>query len=270
MNYNGMQNNIMPMNFQPNLMANPFQNNPIIIQQYENTIMELNGTIKQLNNKISQYEKLIIQKDLEIYSLKNKINNNIMSGLMMMMQNMNQQFNNSNNNNNNINMNNKPLFINNNININQNDTNNKIKIMIESHIKMSNLKKTEQAFSLLDIFKNLHLTLNYKPLILFQTIEENGIYDGAIINISNNIYNLHFNGDNDQDWIIDLDEFCPFKQAIIYFCEKTGIKNIYQKVLEKKVWFEYNAKKYMEKILDETPFKNVFGNTYNPTIRVML
>ena len=246
MNFNGMQNNIMPMNFQPNLMANPFQNNPNIIQQYENKIMELNNTISQLQIEIGQYKEIIIQKDFEIISLKNKINNNIMSGfnlMMMMMQNMNQQFNQSNNNNNNINMNNKPLLINNNININQNDTNNKITIMIESHIKMWNLKKTEQAFSLLDIFKNLHLTLNYKPINLFQTIEENGIYDGAIINISNNIYNLHFKGNNGQDWIIDLDEFCPFKQEIIYFCEKTGIKNIYQKVLEEKVWFAYNAKK---------------------------
>ncbi len=182
---------------------------------------------------------------------------------MLMMQNMNQQF----NNNNNINNINNPLLIHNNLNIHQINED-KITIMIQSNVKLSNLKKTQKAFALLDIFKNMSLTHNYKPLVLDQTIEENDIYDGSIINISNNIYNLHFKGNNGKSWIIHLDGDCPFKQAIIFFCKESKIMNIYQKVLERKIWFLYNAKK-MENILDDTPINKIF-NSCNPTIDVIL
>ena len=38
-NFVGMQNNIVPgMNFQPNLIANPLQNNPNLIQPYNSIL----------------------------------------------------------------------------------------------------------------------------------------------------------------------------------------------------------------------------------------
>ena len=267
MNFNSMQNNMMPgMNFQPNLMANPFQNNPNIIQQNE-YIRQLENRIKQLEEKICQYKEIIIEKDLEITSLNKKINNHIMSGFyqMMMMQNMNQKFNN-NNNNNIMNMDN-PLLFHNNMNIFQNNEDKKT-IVVQSNIKLSSLEKTQKAFVLLDIFKNMSLTHNYKPLALEQTLEENDIYDGSIINISSPIYNLIFKGNNGQRWIIDLDGDCPLRQAIIFFCKESKIENIYQRVLEEKVWFLYSAKK-IDNILVETPINKIF-NSCNPIIHVIL
>ncbi len=264
----GMQNNMIPgMNFQPNLIANPLQNNPNLIQQYEYKIAQKENRIRELEQEIGRYKEIIIQKDLEISCLNKKINNNIMSGFyqMMLIQNMNQQFNN-NNNNNIMNMNN-PLLIHNNMNIHQNNED-KVKILIQSNIKLSDLKKSEKAFALLDIFKNMSLTLNYKPLVLDKTIEENDIYDGSIINISSPIYSLIFKGNNGKTWIIDLDGDCPFRQAIVFFCKETKITGLYQQILKKKVWFSYDAKK-MDNILDDTPINKIF-NSCNPAIKVML
>ena len=109
--------------------------------------------------------------------------------------------------------------------------------MIQLTIKMPNFNKKEKTFSLLDIFQNMSLTLNYRPIQLDKTIEYNEIYDGSIINISNSIYNLHFKSNQDNHWIISLDGDCPFRQTIIFFCKKPKIVDIYQKVLKKKSGF---------------------------------
>ena len=114
----------------------------------------------------------------------------------------------------------------------------------------------------------MSLTINYKPIELHKTIEDNEIYDGSIINITNTIYNLVFRGNNGKDWMIDLDGDCPFRQAIIFFCKESKIENIYLRLLEKKVWFSYNTKN-LYNILDETPINKLFSNP-NPTINVIL
>ena len=227
LNPGNMNNNwMLGMNPQPNLMNN-YQ-----IQQYENRI-------KQLEKEIVQYKELIIQKDLELNSLKKKTNNN----------NIIERF----------------YQKNGEKNINKDD---KVTIMIQSNIKMPNFNKKEKAVSLLDIFQNMSLTLNYRPIQLNKTLEDNEIYDGSIINISNSIFNLHFKSNQGNHWIIYLDGDCPFRQAIIFFCKESKIEDIYQKVLEKKVWFIY-CTKYLDNVLDETPINKIFSSI-DPVINVML
>ena len=227
LNPSNMNNNwMLGMNPQPNLMNN-YQ-----IQQYENRI-------KQLEQEIVQYKELIIQKDLEINSLKKETNNN----------NIIERFYQKNGEN----------------NINKDD---KVTIMIQSNIKMPNFNKKEKAVSLLDIFQNMSLTLNYRPIQLNKTLEDNEIYDGSIINISNYVFNLYFKSSQGKHWIILLDGDCPFRQAIIFFCKESKIEDIYQKVLEKKVWFIY-CTKYLDNVLDETPINKIFSSI-DPVINVIL
>ena len=150
---NGMLGIFIPgMNYQQNLMFNPSQYDPNIIQQYKSKISQLESKIYQLEKELSQYKEIIIKKDLEINSLKN---NNIRAGFNQLpMQYMNQQFNNNNNKNNIINVINPFLNNNMNQNINNNQNNNDtITIMIQSNIKKSNINKTKKASFLLDILK---------------------------------------------------------------------------------------------------------------------
>ena len=225
---NQMFMNLILMNNMNNIPINNqpnFMDNAALIQNYENKIREL--------------EEIIKQKDFEIIFLKQKLNINIPNNNINMMNPM-------------MNMNMEPMFYPSNPD--------KISINIKSNLNyITNCFKSDKTSILKE---RLILTYNYKPINKDVTIEENGITDGSIINVTDQIYTLHFKYKG-SDYNVSLDGVCPLKQAIKIYCER--FKYDYQKVLNKNIYFIYNGSKMM--IFNETPIKDVFPGI-NPTIIV--
>lgn len=210
------------MNNQMNLMNMNAPNIQNIIQSYENRINEL--------------EELIKQKDLEIISLNQKLNNN-----------------------------NNPNNLMPNINHNQKlcPANDFISINIKGIIECS---KKDETSVIQDILKNGNLSNNHIPISSKKTIEENGIKDGSTINICNSIYNLRFSVNPSKGWTIVLDGDCSIKQAIKYFHEQVKSEIYFQKISNEQMYFVYNNTKL--NIQDETPIKNFFTTSLNPKILI--
>ena len=263
-------NNMPPMNqfnfvFPPNInQFNPFQNNFMA----QNPI-NINNMIPNYENRIRELEDKIKEKDIQITYLQEQLNN---------------------------------LMAQNSININNMIPNyeNRIKLL-EDKIKEKDLQIAylqeqlnqksdcisvaiqinDQIIQKIKCYKsqkasiigeklnlkneNIILTYNYKPIEHTKTIEENGIYDGAIINLTHQLYNVNFNKDGN-DCIIPLDGECPLKTAIISYCEKYGEKNLYFDALNKKITFIFRS---ILDILDETPIKNIFNKCSNPKVNVL-
>ena len=223
-------NNIQ-MNNQPNFMDNTALNIKNIIQPYENKIREL--------------EEIIKQKDFEIIVLKQKLNNN--------------------NNFSNMNMMNFPIM---NMNMmNPNDMSDAgggkiIYVNIESNIKnmicFNNDKVSEFA-------ERLILTYNYKPLRYSKTLEENGIFDGSTLVITDMIYNINFKLTTGYNKILSLGGNCPIKHAIkLYFDLLKGQNNYKFPINYENIKFVYNS--CIINIDDENSLKSLFINNKNPTI----
>ena len=253
MGFNPLFMNNMGMigiNNQPNLMDETAIRIRNIIQPYENKIKELEEIIRQQNFEIAVLnEKLITtslnaqniinQKDLQIADLNKKLVPNIIQ---------NQNF---------PNFQNAPIK----------QEENCISVVIQSNIKNIKCFKNQKASTIEDILnlKRINLTFNYKPISFNKTIEENGIYDGCIINLTNQVYNIDFNHGGNH-WCVPLDGECPLKIAIISFCEKCGNPKLYGKALKKKIQFFYRESL---NILADTPIKNIFGACFNPRVTVL-
>ena len=138
-----------------------------------------------------------------------------------------------------------------------------ISININGKIKCS---KDAKSYLIKDKLLNSYFTFNHKPISFNNTLEENGIKDGSIINITDFLYNIDFIDRGTHEEII-LDGNCSIKQAIKYYSEKIGKKGVYQKILKDQIIFTYKNNKL--NILDETPIKKVFNNIRDPYIIVV-
>ena len=229
------------MNNMNNLGMNPIGINNIGMMRMNNQInlMNMNQNIQNIIQsyefRIRELEELIKQKDIEIAYLQMKLNNNIntfdnLMGNMMQYSDQNE------------------FCIS--ININAN-----IKCPINA-----------QASIIRDILNKRHISFNHKPISSTNTLQENGIKDGSIINIIDCFYNIDFI-DRAEHCFITLDSDCSIKQAIKYFSEKKKIEGLYQIILEKKISFSFNYIKL--NIQDETPIKNVFKYISEPKVLVL-
>lgn len=227
--------NPMFMNNMGNFGINNQQNlnfmnvNPI--QYYQNEIMKLKEIIRQK-------DYIIKQKDLQIADLNKKLNPEI------------------------IPIQGVPIIP------NKHDKNSCVSLVIQANIRNIKCFKNQKASVIEEILnlKRINLTYNYKPISLNQTLEENGIYDGSIINLTNQVYNIDFSKDGNH-CVIPLDGECPLKIAIISFCEKFGVKDLYSKALNDEIHFF--CEKRLINILDNTPIKKIFKAGFNPRVLVL-
>ena len=74
----------------------------------------------------------------------------------------------------------------------------------------------------------MHLVYNYQPLEYDKTLEENGIFNGSILGITDKIYNIKFTSTKNNIKVMNLDGNCTLKKAIKLYCELLKGKNIYQ------------------------------------------
>jgi len=252
---NPMLMNNMGMNIQPNLM--------------DNTALNIKNIIKPYEDKIRQLEEIIKQKDFEIIVLKqklnkNNLNNNLMNMNQMMGMNMNPMM--GMNMNPMMEMNMSPMM-----EMNMSpilpraySSDNEITINIESRIKNFRCNKNDKPSFIQD---NLFLVYNYNPIDFNRTLEENGILNGSIINITDSIYNITFKDFKGIKIVISLDGYCPINQAIKLYCKKIKDQSIYQQVLNNKICFLYNAFKF--DALSTNPIKDIFRLIYNPLVMVV-
>ena len=254
MGMNPMQMNnmgMMGMNNQPNLMDQTALNIKNIIQPYENKIREL--------------EEIIKQKDFEITVLKQKLNKNVSNNNlmdmkmnpMMNMMNMNPMMNMNMNNpwmNANPMMNVNPLM---DMNMNYSfDNREKISILIKS-----NVNKTIECYKDVKasyLKKYLNLTYNYEEISYDKTLEENGISNGSVVNMTNKVYYVCFKETSGFSKLLRLDGDCPVKKAIELYFKLINKENLYQKLLGNEInyAFIYNATVLNNR--DETPIKKNF------------
>ena len=238
-------NNIgmMGLNNQPNLMDQTSLNVKSIIEPYENKIREL--------------EEIIKQKDFEITVLKQKLNknisnNNLMNINQMMNMNMNPMMN--------MNMNNPWM------DMSAFNNREKISILIKSNIKNTiECYKDEKASSLKEY---LALTYNYEQISSDKTLEEIGISNGSIINITDNIYNIHFKSTSGISKGLSLDGDCPFKKAIELYFKHINKENLYQKLLYNHINYAFIFNAAILNNRDETPIKNIFNINKIPKVVV--
>ena len=255
-----MNNNfgMNPMGINPNIMNNFGMNNQLNLM--DNTALNIKNIILPYENKIRDLEEIIKQKDFEIIVLKQKLNNIPKNNLMNlninlmnpMMDIMNQ----------NMNMNIQPMM--NQFN-NRFFENKKITLSIQSDI-------ADKAECFLDdkacILENtIKIMYNYKPIDCDKTIEENGIYDGSTIKVTNLYYILRFGFESGQINDIILDGDCPVKQAIKFVSQDFKGGNIYQMILNNKIYFVFNSIKL--NFSDETPIKKIFSYNKTPYIKVL-
>ena len=197
-----------------------------------------------------------MQKDFEIITLKQKLNN----------------FSNTNF----INMN--PILMNtkeNPMNIRM-DNINKPRKEISITIKSENDKFIAKCYeednsSILMEKYNLKgvLTFNYKPIELNLTLKENGIYSGFTAYIRPFIIRICFTNYLGQKNVISLSDDCPLEMAIIYYFIKIKREGLILKSFDgvEELVFLYNAQKL--KILDRSPIKKIFEFNPNPSVTVI-
>ena len=262
-----MANNMNPMMIN-NIQMNQIGMNPLMMNNQHNFMngMNIDGTSQNINNIILQYEnkireleEIIKQKDFEIISLKQKLNNDI----------SNHNF---------ININQMMMDINKNrmkmgMGIIQPPMTkiDKISITIKSENDEFVVKcfEDDKASILIEKYNinEGHLSYKYKPIDINLTFKEIGIYNGSIIHVKNQVYTINFiyNGKHTK---ISLAEDCPLRMAIIYFLIKLKREDLLLKVLDdnKEIFFLYNSKKL---IIDNTHIKDIFSSySTNPTVNV--
>ena len=186
--------------------------------------------IFHLEKEISQLKQIIEQKDQQILFLNKKINN---------IENI------------------KCLPI--------TKKDDEIKIGIHSEIKRIRCNKNDKALALIKKL-NSNLTINYRPINLNKTLEENGFYNDSIINMTEQIYNLNFEKKDRSRTPLPLDGNCPFSEAIIFYFNRLGKTDLYLKALSKKIYFKCNSKNL--DINDKTPINKIF-TSYSPLINVI-
>ena len=186
--------------------------------------------IFHLEKEISQLKQIIEQKDQQILFLNKKINN---------IENI------------------KCLPI--------TKKDDEIKIGIHSEIKRIRCNKNDKALALIKKL-NSNLTINYRPINLNKTLEENGFYNDSIINMTEQIYNLNFEKKDRSRTPLPLDGNCPFSEAIIFYFNRLGKTDLYLQALSKKIYFKCNSKNL--DINDKTPINKIF-TSYSPLINVI-
>ena len=204
----------------------------------DQTAQDIKNIIQPYENKIRELEEIIKQKDFEIAVLKHKLNKNSNNANFMNMNPM-------------MNMNIPPL----------NNNNNEISITIQSNIKC---KKNDKA-SILSYYQRF--TCNFRPILLDKTLEENGIHNGSIINLTDKIYTLKFEFSTGHKIILNLDGNCPFKQVVYFLCERYNDQNLYQQLLKEQIKFINNGEAL--NIYDESPLKIKFYDRINTSIFVL-
>ena len=140
-----------------------------------------------------------------------------------------------------------------------------IKIGIHSEIKRIRCNKNDKALTLIKKL-NSNLTINYRPINLNKTLEENGFYNDSIINMTEQIYNLNFEKKDRSRTPLPLDGNCPFSEAIIFYFNRLGKTDLYLQALSKKIYFKCNSKNL--DINDKTPINKIF-TSYSPLINVI-
>ena len=231
--------NNIGMNIQPNLMDNTALNIKSIIQPYENKIRELEEIIKQ-----KDFEIIVLKQKLNTIQKNNFINMNMMNPMMNMNM-MNPMMNINVMNPSNLTFN-DPIFIN-----------------FESNIKNFKCFKNEK---ITEIKKRLQLVYNYQPLKYDKTLEENGIFNGSILGITDKIYNIKFRTTKNNTKNMSLDGNCTLKKAIKLYCELFKGKNIYQYATNREIVFIYNSVKL--NIDDKKSLKDLFIDNTSPVIIV--
>ena len=114
--------------------------------------------------------------------------------------------------------------------------------------------------------KRLHLVYNYQLLEYNKTLEENGIFNGSILGITDKIYNIKFRTTKNNTKNMSLDGNCTLKKAIKLYCELFKGKNIYQYATNNKIFFIYNSIKL--NIEDKKSLKDLFIDNISPVIIV--
>lgn len=258
LNQRGM--NFIPMNqigMDPMMMNN--QHNFMNGMNMDGTSQNINNIILQYENKIKELEEIVKQKEFEIISLKQKLNNDISNHNFI---NMNQMMMDINKNQMNMGMGiiQPPMT-----------ENDKISITIKSENDEFVVKcfEDDKASILMEKYNinEGHLSYNYKPIDINLTFKEIGIYNGSIIQVKNQVYTINFiyNGKTTK---INLSEDCPLRMAIIYFLIKLKREDLILKVLDEslEIIFLYNSKKL---IIDNTHIKDIFSfYSTNPTVNV--
>lgn len=234
-----LMNNMNNLNMIP--MFNPM---PMYMDPYH---LFLNNTIQSLKERIRRLEEIIKQKDCEIMQL--------MQLMQLMQKDNNVSFQN-------INTKSDELQ--------SYDRNDIINVTIQCSLRRLSCFKNQKAEILANQInlKNMQLSANYKPISFDKTIEENGIYDGSIINLTANIYNLQFIMSGERI-TISLDGDCPLRQAIIYYCEKTNKPYLYPMALENRIIFKYQGQRELN-ISEETDIKQIFKGNFNPLVDVIV
>ena len=270
-NMNQMGMNNFPMNqmgMNPMGMNNIFMNqmgmNPVMMNNQQNFMNGMNmdeippnikNIILQYENKIRELEEIIKQKDFEIFTLKQKINNNSNPNFI----NMNPMMMDINNNQMNMEMGNlqkqNEIFM---ISINIKTDNDKFVVKCSEDDKASILR---EKCNIKEV-----LTYNYKPIDEVLTLKEIGIYHLSTIHVKNKIYTIDFNY-NGKTIKISLTEDCPLRMAIIYYFIKLKREALILKVFDDKLelLFIYNG---MKLIIDNTHIKDIFSHSLSPLVKV--
>jgi len=191
--------------------------------------------IRTYENRIRELKEIIKQKDSEIFSLQQKLNKK----------------------------NEKNYNFFGNIDWQLDLVNDNISININGKIKCP---KDAKTYLIKDKLINSYFTFNHKSISFNNTLEDNGIKNGSMINISDFLYNIDFI-DRGTHEVITVDGDCSIKQAIKYYSEKIGKKGLYQKILHEQIIFTYKNNKL--NALDETPIKKVFNYIRDPFIIVL-
>ena len=255
-----MNNNIMnPMGINPlpmNNMGMMMNNQPNLMDQ---TAMNIKQIIQPYENKIRELEEIIKQKDFEIIVLKQKINkdnsNNNFMGMNPMANMMNMNMGMGMEQNNNINMNMFPNF-------------QRERILITLKFNTTTIDtiycfKDEKSSALRE---KLTLTYNYEPLDLNKSFEENGISNGAVINLTGKVYNVYFDTNN---FTLALDGNCPIRELIKLYFKFMKREELYQQLVNHGISIRFLFNASTLNIKDERPIKHIFNNNYNPKIIVM-
>ena len=156
----------------------------------------------------------------------------------------------------------------NNINTFPNLQRGEISITLKS-ISPINCFKDDKASSLRD---KLQLTYNYVPLGLDKSFEENGISNGAVINLTTDqLYNAFFNTvDNNNNISLSLDGNCPVRELIKLYFKFTKREDLYQyQLVNHAIYMSFLFNASPLNIKDEQPTKHIFNNNYNPKIIVI-
>ena len=117
------------------------------------------------------------------------------------------------------------------------DNRERISILIKSNInKTIECYKDEKASCLK---KYLALTYNYELISYDKTLEEHGISNGSIINITDKIYTVLFMDGSRLSKRLILDGDCPVKKAIELYFKHINKENLYQKLLGNEINYAF-------------------------------